>query len=43
MIDKAEMMPADVNKVLIKNRRDRDNAMGELLGELKARAVKKRK
>ncbi|PSS08344.1 AAA-ATPase [Actinidia chinensis var. chinensis] len=42
VIDEAEMTPADVSEVLIKNRRDRDKAVGELLGELKARAGKKR-
>ncbi|CAI0427772.1 unnamed protein product [Linum tenue] len=39
VIDKAEMTPADVSEVLIKNRRDKDKAVAELLEILKVRAA----
>ncbi|GAV59588.1 AAA domain-containing protein/AAA_assoc domain-containing protein [Cephalotus follicularis] len=35
VIDKAEMTPADISEVLIKNRRDKDMALSELLVALK--------
>ncbi|CAI0393976.1 unnamed protein product [Linum tenue] len=39
VIDKAEMTPADVSELLIKNRRDKDKAVAELLEILKERAA----
>ncbi|MFS7981685.1 putative AAA+ ATPase domain, ATPase, AAA-type, core, AAA-type ATPase domain-containing protein [Helianthus anomalus] len=42
VIDAAEMTPADVSEVLIKNRRDNDRAVKELLEALKTRAEKRR-
>ncbi|CAK9137974.1 unnamed protein product [Ilex paraguariensis] len=42
VIDKAEMTPADISEVLIKNRRDKDKAVRELLEALRVRAEKKR-
>ncbi|OAY31914.1 AAA-ATPase At5g57480 [Manihot esculenta] len=38
IIDKSEMTPADVSEVLIKNRRNKDRAVRELLGALKEKA-----
>ncbi|KAF3965813.1 hypothetical protein CMV_010033 [Castanea mollissima] len=38
VVDKAEMTPADVSEVLIKNRRDKVKAVRELLEALKVRA-----
>ncbi|GMH13836.1 hypothetical protein Nepgr_015677 [Nepenthes gracilis] len=43
VIEKAEMTPADLSEVLIRNRRDKDKAVRELLEELKRRAVRSRK
>lgn len=43
VVDEAEMTPADVSEVLIKNRRDRDRAVRELLEALKVRAEKNRR
>lgn len=40
VVDKAEMTPADISEVLIKNRRDKENAVRELLEALKNRAEK---
>ncbi|KAL6520633.1 hypothetical protein OROMI_032193 [Orobanche minor] len=40
VIDAAEMTPADISEVLIKNRRDKYNAVDELLEALKIRAEK---
>ncbi|RZC67950.1 hypothetical protein C5167_011623 [Papaver somniferum] len=40
VIDKAQMTPADISEVLIKNRRDKHKAVLELLGALKSRAMK---
>ncbi|CAN1229153.1 AAA-ATPase At5g57480 [Linum grandiflorum] len=40
VIEKAEMTPADVSEVLIKNRRDSVKAVGELLEMMKQRAEK---
>ncbi|KAK1417126.1 hypothetical protein QVD17_26248 [Tagetes erecta] len=42
VIDKAEMTPADISEVLIKNRRDNDKAIRELLEALKSKAEEKR-
>ncbi|KAL4589994.1 hypothetical protein LXL04_002910 [Taraxacum kok-saghyz] len=42
VIDEAEMTPADISEVLIKNRRDNDKALRELLEALRTRAEKKR-
>ncbi|CAH1426703.1 unnamed protein product [Lactuca virosa] len=42
VIDEAEMTPADISEVLIKNRRDNDKALRELLEALRIRAEKKR-
>ncbi|PIN01773.1 AAA+-type ATPase [Handroanthus impetiginosus] len=42
VIDSAEMTPADISEVLIKNRRDRTKAINELLEALKMRAEKNR-
>ncbi|KAL2464376.1 P-loop containing nucleoside triphosphate hydrolase superfamily protein [Forsythia ovata] len=38
VIDDAEMTPADISEVLIKNRHDKDNAVRELLEALKTKA-----
>ncbi|XP_010536912.1 PREDICTED: AAA-ATPase At5g57480 [Tarenaya hassleriana] len=38
VVEKAEMTPADVSEALIKNRRDREKALRELLDELRSRA-----
>lgn len=43
VIDDAEITPADVSEVLIKNRRDRDQTLRELFDALKARAEKNRR
>lgn len=40
VIGKAKMTPADISEVLIKNRRDKDKAIDELLEALKIRAEK---
>ncbi|XP_030544237.2 AAA-ATPase At5g57480 [Rhodamnia argentea] len=37
-VEKAKMTPADVSEVLIKNRRNKERAVGELLEALRARA-----
>lgn len=37
VVEKAEMTPADVSEALIKNRRDKEKAVRELLVELKSR------
>lgn len=37
VVEKAEMTPADVSEALIKNRRDKEKAVRELLGDLKSR------
>jgi len=37
-VEKANMTPADISEVLIKNRRNKGRAVGELLEVLKARA-----
>ncbi|KAF8035325.1 hypothetical protein BT93_C1373 [Corymbia citriodora subsp. variegata] len=37
-VEKAKMTPADISEVLIKNRRNKEKAVGELLEVLKARA-----
>ncbi|CAI9787452.1 unnamed protein product [Fraxinus pennsylvanica] len=42
VIDEAEMTPADISEVLIKKRRDKNNAVRELLVELKNRVRRKR-
>lgn len=41
VIDRAEMTPADISEALIKNRRDKDKAVRELLVTLKLKAEKK--
>lgn len=41
LMDKAEMTPADISEVLIKNRRDKERAVWELQEALKMRAEKK--
>ncbi|XP_058067946.1 AAA-ATPase At5g57480-like [Magnolia sinica] len=43
VIDKAEMTPADISEILIKNRIDREKAMAELLQALKSRAERPRR
>lgn len=43
VVDKAEMTPADVSEVLIKNRRDKEKAARELLDALKLRAERRAK
>ncbi|XP_018831208.1 AAA-ATPase At5g57480-like [Juglans regia] len=43
VVDKAEMTPADVSEVLIKNRRDKVKAVRELLEALKVRAERNAK
>lgn len=43
VVEKAEMTPADVSEVLIKNRRSKEKALRELLESLKARAERKEK
>ncbi|KAK8501253.1 hypothetical protein V6N13_026955 [Hibiscus sabdariffa] len=40
VVDKAEMTPADISEVLIKNRRSKQKAVSELLEALKTRAEK---
>ncbi|KAL6977734.1 hypothetical protein U1Q18_026522 [Sarracenia purpurea var. burkii] len=42
VIGEAKMTPADISEVLIKNRRDREKAVCQLLDELKVRAEKNR-
>ncbi|XP_057787548.1 AAA-ATPase At5g57480-like [Salvia miltiorrhiza] len=42
VIDAAEMTPADISEVLIKNRRNKSKAVAELLDALKIRAEKSR-
>ncbi|KAL0453455.1 UNVERIFIED_CONTAM: AAA-ATPase [Sesamum latifolium] len=42
VIDEAEMTPADISEVLIKNRRDKSKAVDELLEALKIKAEKNR-
>ncbi|XP_059637294.1 AAA-ATPase At5g57480 [Cornus florida] len=42
VIDEAEMTPADISEVLIKNRRDREKAVRELLEALKGKAERNR-
>ncbi|CAL5333462.1 unnamed protein product [Camellia sinensis] len=42
VVDDAQMTPADISEVLIKNRRDKDKAVNELLEALKARVKKNR-
>ncbi|XP_047952229.1 AAA-ATPase At5g57480-like [Salvia hispanica] len=42
VIDEAEMTPADISEVLIKNRRDKSRAVVELMDALKIRAEKSR-
>ena len=41
VIDKAEMTPADISEVLIKNRRYKQKAVSELLQALKTRVLEK--
>uniref|UniRef100_A0A6M2FAR7 Uncharacterized protein n=1 Tax=Populus davidiana TaxID=266767 RepID=A0A6M2FAR7_9ROSI len=43
VIDKAEITPADISELLIKNRRNKDKAVIELLEALKERAERKSK
>lgn len=43
VVEKAEMTPADVSEVLIKNRRDKEKAVRELLETLKVRAERRAK
>lgn len=43
LMDKAETTPADISELLIKNRRDKERAVWELLEELKRKADKKSK
>ena len=43
VVEKAEITPADVSEVLIKNRRDKERAVGELLEDLKRRAERNEK
>ncbi|KAG2244296.1 hypothetical protein Bca52824_093852 [Brassica carinata] len=43
VVEKAEITPADVSEVLIKNRRDRERAVRELLDDLKSRAERNEK
>ncbi|KAL6194432.1 hypothetical protein ACLB2K_035516 [Fragaria x ananassa] len=43
VLDKAGMTPADVSEALIKNRRDKDKAVRELLEVLKVKAEKNKK
>ncbi|OVA20931.1 AAA+ ATPase domain [Macleaya cordata] len=43
VMDEAEMTPADISEVLIKNRRNKENALKELLESLKREKVKKKK
>ncbi|GAB2291477.1 hypothetical protein Dimus_025732 [Dionaea muscipula] len=42
VIQEAEITPADISEVLIRNRRDKGKALRELLDELKRRAERKR-
>ncbi|XP_010433585.1 PREDICTED: AAA-ATPase At4g25835-like [Camelina sativa] len=43
VVDKAEITPADVSEALIKNRRDKDRAVRELLEDLRSRAKRNEK
>ncbi|KAK9931776.1 hypothetical protein M0R45_019040 [Rubus argutus] len=43
VLDKAGMTPADVSEALIKNRRDKNKAVRELLEVLKVKAEKNKK
>ena len=43
IIDKAEMTPADISELLIKNRRDKEKAVWELLETLRFKCEKKEK
>ncbi|XP_071716317.1 AAA-ATPase At5g57480-like [Rutidosis leptorrhynchoides] len=43
VIDEAEMTPADISEVLIKNRRDKDKALSELLEALRRKRVVNRR
>ena len=43
VIDKAQMTPADISEVLIKNRRHKEKAMNELLEALRTETRKKEK
>uniref|UniRef100_A0A1J3JQR8 Putative mitochondrial chaperone BCS1-B n=1 Tax=Noccaea caerulescens TaxID=107243 RepID=A0A1J3JQR8_NOCCA len=43
VVDKAEITPADVSEALIKNRRDKDRAVRELLEDLRRRAERNEK
>ncbi|CAF2149925.1 unnamed protein product [Brassica napus] len=43
VVEKAEITPADVSEVLIKNRRDKERAVRELLEDLKRRAERNEK
>ncbi|KAI3715146.1 hypothetical protein L6452_22116 [Arctium lappa] len=43
VIDEAEMTPADISEVLIKNRRDNDKALREVLESLRSRARGRRR
>lgn len=42
VIEEAQMTPADISEILIKNRRDEGKAVGELLQALKVRAERRR-
>ncbi|KAL7193827.1 hypothetical protein ACSBR2_025458 [Camellia fascicularis] len=42
VIDEAKMTPADISEVLIKNRRDKEKAVGQLVEALKVRAERNR-
>ena len=43
VIDKAQMTPADISEVLIKNRRHKDKALSELLEALRNMAERRKK
>lgn len=43
VVEKAEITPADVSEVLIKNRRDKERAVRELLEDLRIRAERNEK
>ncbi|KAK8604918.1 hypothetical protein V6N13_082381 [Hibiscus sabdariffa] len=43
VVDKAEMTPADISEILIKNRRHKQKALSELLEAMKTRAERKLK
>ena len=43
VVDKAEITPADVSECLIKNRRDKERAVRELLEDMKRRVEKNEK